>query len=111
MLFNFHTVEQKFSFTFFQCPDHLHLTVSPLELIKEGTHFELVDGSSLQLTDHHPVFPWGTYLHDAPLPLWLAVFSGWPVKHLVTLDVRGLLLDLVEMWRYSKNVLHKCHNT
>lgn len=48
------------NFTFFQCPDHLHLTVSSLELVKEGTHFELVDGSLLQLTDHHPVLKWGT---------------------------------------------------
>lgn len=83
MLFNssqlfidtFYAVEQKFSFTFFQCPDHLHLTVSPLELIKEGAHFELIDGSSFQLTDYRPIFPWGVYLHEAPLPLWLAVFS------------------------------------
>lgn len=82
--------------TFFQGPDHFHLAVSSLELIKEGAHFELVDGSSPQLTDHHPVLPRGAHLHDAPLPLWLAVLGGRPVEHLVTLDVRGLLLDLVE---------------
>lgn len=82
--------------TFFQGPDHFHLAVSYLELIKEGAHFELVDGSSPQLTDHHPVLPRGAHLHDAPLPLWLAVLGRRPVEHLVTLDVRGLLLDLVE---------------
>lgn len=84
------------SFTILQCPDHLHLAVSPLELIKEGAHFELVDGASLQLTDHYPVLPRGVYLHDAPLPFWLTMISSWPVKHLVTLNVRGLLLHLVE---------------
>lgn len=84
------------SFTILQCPDHLHLAVSPLELIKEGAHFELVDGASLQLTDHYPVLPRGVYLHDAPLPLWLTMISSWPVKHLVTLNVRGLLLHLVK---------------
>lgn len=91
--------KKKFSLTFLQCPNHLHLTVSPLELIKEGTHFELVDGSSLQLTDHHPVLPRGVYLQDTPLPLRLAVLSGNSVKHLVALDVRGLLLDLTMMQR------------
>lgn len=84
------------SFTILQCPDHLHLAVSPLELIKEGAHFELVDGASLQLTDHHPVFPRGVYLHDPPLALWLPVISRWPVKHLVTLNVWRPLLHLVE---------------
>ncbi len=87
---------QLFIVTFLQCPDHFHLAVSSLELIKEGAHFELVDGSFLQLTDHHPFLPWGMYLQDAPLPLWLTVLSRGPVKHLVTLDVRRLLLDLVE---------------
>lgn len=82
------------SLTILQCPDHLHLTVSPLELIKEGAHFELVDGASFQLTDHHPVVPRGVYLHNAPLPLGLPVISRRPVKHLVTLNVRGLLLHL-----------------
>lgn len=95
----FNTAEQKFSVTFFQRPDHLDLTVSSLELIKERAHFEFVDGTSLQLTDHHPVLPWGVYFQDTPLPLWLAVLSGYPVKHLVTLDVCGLLLNLVEMQR------------
>lgn len=82
-------------FTILRCPDHLHLAVSPLELIKEGAHFELIDGASLQLTDHHPVVPGGVYLHDAPLPLRLSVISRWPVKYLVTLNVRRLLLHLV----------------
>jgi len=83
--------------TFFQCPDHLHLTVSSLELIKEGAHFELVDGPSPQLADYHAVLPCCVYLQDTPLPLWLAMLSGRPVKHLVTLDVWGLLLYLVEV--------------
>lgn len=84
------------SITILRCPDHLHLAVSPLELIKEGAHFELVDGASLQLTDHHPVVPRGVYLHDAPLPLRLPVIGRWPVKHLVPLNVRRLLLHLVD---------------
>lgn len=90
----FNTAEQKF--TFFQRPDHLHFTVGSLELIKEGAHFELVDGSFLQLTDHHPVLPRGAYLQDTPLALRLPVLGRRPVEHLVTLDVRGLLLDLEE---------------
>lgn len=97
MTFSFKEKKKKIiSFTILRCPDHLHLAVSPLELIKEGAHFELVDGASLQLTDHHPVVSGGVYLHDAPLPLWLPVISRWPVKHFVTLNVRRLLLHLVE---------------
>lgn len=95
LFFFFKLSGKKFSFTFLQRPNHLHLAVGPLELIKEGAHFELVDGSSPQLTDHHPVFPRGAHFHDAPLPLGLAVISRSPVKHLVTLDVGGLLLNLV----------------
>lgn len=95
----FYTREQKFIFTIFQGPDHLHFAVSPLELIKEGPYFKLIYGSSLQLTDHHPIFPWGVHFRNAPLTLWLAVFSRRPVKHLVTLDVRGLLLHLVDNYR------------
>lgn len=97
MIFDSKGGEKKIvSFTILQRPDHLHLAVSPLELIKEGAHFELVDRASFQLTDHHPVLPGGVYLHDAPLPLRLPVISRWPVKHLVALNVRGQLLHLVQ---------------
>lgn len=83
--------------TFFQSSDHLHLAVSSLELIKEGPHFDLVDGPSLQLPDHHPILLRGPDLQDTPLALRLAMIHVRPVKHLVTLDVWRLLLNLVEM--------------
>lgn len=97
----------KQNLTFLQCLDHLHLTVSSLELIEEGAHFELVNGAFLQLTNHHAILRRGTCLQDTPLPVGLAVLSRDPVENLVTLDVWGLLFDLTEI----KNTLGKCQTT
>lgn len=79
--------------TFLQGLANLDVAVCSLELIEEGTHFELIRDALSELRDHGAVLCGGPHLKHRPFALLGALWRR-PVHHPVALGVLGLLLHL-----------------
>lgn len=79
--------------TFLQGLADFDIAVCSLELVEEGTHFELVRDALSELRHHGAVLGGGPHLEHRPVAL-LRALGRRPVHHPVALRVLGLLLHL-----------------